>query len=97
VDIIKQKLFNRIKFETVFFFSKFFADSSRKFFVCFQVLVALDNGSLELLSLSFNNDDPEKPYHFLERLKTIQEHDDIITGMTLTCDGTKVVTSSYDK
>jgi hypothetical protein len=49
------------------------------------------------LSLSFNNDDPEKPYHFLERLKTIQEHDDIITGMTLTCDGTKVVTSSYDK
>ena len=65
---------------------------------CFeQILVALDNGSIELLTLAFNNDDPAKSYHFLERLKTIQEHDDIITGMTLTSDGTKVVTSSYDK
>jgi len=63
----------------------------------FQILAALDNGSIELLTLSHNNEDPKKPYNFFERQKTIREHDDIITGMTLTADGSKVVTSSYDK
>ncbi len=59
--------------------------------------MALDNGSIELLTLSHNNEDAKKPYNFLERQKTIREHDDIITGMTLSADGSKVVTSSYDK
>jgi len=57
----------------------------------------LDNGSIELLALTVSREDPGKPFNFLERLKTVQEHDDIITGMALTCDKSLIVTSSYDK
>ena len=65
----------------------------------FQLLVALDNGSVEQVSLKFSdeteNDVPS--FFFLEREHCIQEHDDIITAMDITCDGKNVVTSSYDK
>jgi len=61
------------------------------------MLAALDNGSVDLVALRTGNDENQKSQNFLERVQSIQEHDDIITGMTLTSDATKVVTSSYDK
>ena len=61
------------------------------------MLAALDNGSVDLVALRAGSDENAKSQNFLERVKSIQEHDDIITGLALTSDGLKVVTSSYDK
>ena len=65
------------------------------------MLVALDDGSLQHVSLSFSDEGQDLSgkgsFFFLETKAASQEHDDIITGLDITRDGSKVITSSYDK
>ena len=60
------------------------------------MLVACDDGSLHYVSLSFS-DEGQGSFFFLETKAASQEHEDIITAIDISQDGTKVMTSSYDK
>jgi len=66
-----------------------------------NMLVACDDGSLHHVALSFS-DEGEKSggqdsFFFLETKAGSQEHEDIITGLDISQDGSKVITSSYDR
>ena len=53
---------------------------------------------MEQVMLSFSEeDDPNSSFFYLDRIHSAQEHDDIITGIVLTADKSKLVTASYDK
>ena len=58
------------------------------------MLVACDDGSLHHIALSYSSEDS---FFFLETKAGSQEHEDIITGLDITHDGSKVITSSYDQ
>ena len=58
------------------------------------MLVASDDGSLHHVALSYSSEDS---FFFLETKAGSQEHEDIITGLDITHDGSKVITSSYDR
>ncbi|TRY73506.1 hypothetical protein TCAL_01559 [Tigriopus californicus] len=65
-----------------------------------QVLIGLDNGSLELHSLGFSESaqDEKKPsYYYLDRVGTFQEHDDIVSGLVYTSGRSQIVSASHDK
>jgi len=87
-----------------------------------RLIVALDNGCVEQISLTFSDEplpvahvagqapaagDPSAAapaaaanpasFFYLERQHSVQEHDDIISGMDVTADGKTLVTASYDK
>eukprot|EP00095_Tigriopus_kingsejongensis_P005224 maker-scaffold585_size130225-snap-gene-0.23 protein:Tk05224 transcript:maker-scaffold585_size130225-snap-gene-0.23-mRNA-1 annotation:"predicted protein" len=68
-----------------------------------QVLIGLDNGSLEHHCLSFSengtgeNAKKNPSYYFLDKVGSFQEHDDIVSGLSVTCDQRHVVTASHDK
>ena len=73
----------------------------------FQMLVGLDNGGVEQVTLTFSDEsDVQAPsFFFLERQYSVQEHDDLISGLDLTkdplegggADGGQLVTVSYDR
>lgn len=63
-----------------------------------NIIVAGDGGAVEQVKLSFSEeDDPQSSFFYLDRIHSAQEHDDIITGIVLTADKSKLVTASYDK
>jgi len=63
-----------------------------------NIIVAGDGGAVEQVMLSFSEeDDPNSSFFYLDRIHSAQEHDDIITGIVLTADKSKLVTASYDK
>ena len=60
------------------------------------IIVALDNGGIETVKLSFSDENTaENSFFYLERCKSVEEHDDLITGLVSTPD--KLITASYDK
>ena len=60
------------------------------------ILVAGDNGTVELVKLCFSDeDDPKSSFFYLEKTHSVHEHDDLITGLCLEKD--KLITCSYDK
>lgn len=60
--------------------------------------MAGDNGGVEQVRLTFSEeDDPSTSFFYLQRIHSIQEHDDLITGIVMTADKSKVVTASYDR
>ena len=71
------------------------------------MLVGLDNGGVEQVTLTFSDEsDVQAPsFFFLERQYSVQEHDDLISGLDLTkdplegggADGGQLVTVSYDR
>ena len=61
------------------------------------MLVACDDGSLHHVSLSFSYEGEDESFFFLETKAGSQEHEDIITGLDISQDGSKVLTSSYDR
>ena len=65
------------------------------------MLVACDDGSLHHVALNFSDEGEEstgeESFFFLETKAGSQEHEDIITGLDISQDGLKVITSSYDK
>ena len=64
------------------------------------MVVACDDGSLQHVALSFSDegeDHEEQSFFFLEIKAGSQEHEDIITGLDISQDGSKVITSSYDR
>jgi len=72
-----------------------------------RMLVGLDNGGVEQVTLTFSDEsDVQAPsFFFLERQYSVQEHDDLISGLDLTkdplegggADGGQLVTVSYDR
>ena len=61
-----------------------------------NIIVALDNGGLETVRLSFSDENTEEnSFFYLERSRSVQEHDDLITGLVATPD--KFITASYDR
>jgi len=63
-----------------------------------NLIVAEDNGAVEQVRLSFSEDeDPSSSFYYFDRIHSVHEHDDIITGMVLTADKSKLVTVSYDR
>ena len=76
--------------------------------ILLQMLVVFDDGSLQYVSLAFSDEQgsegqelqaPSKreSFFFFETKAFTHEHDDIITGIDITPDNRKVVTSSSDK
>ena len=61
------------------------------------MLVACDDGTLHYVALSFSDEGDQTSFFFLETKAASQEHEDIITALDISLDGTKVMTSSYDK
>ena len=61
------------------------------------MLVACDDGSLHHVALSFSDEGEGQSFFFLETKAGSQEHEDIITGLDILQDGSKVLTSSYDR
>lgn len=65
------------------------------------MLVACDDGSLHHVALSFSDEGEESggqdSFFFLETKAGSQEHEDIITGLDISVDGSKAITSSYDR
>jgi len=74
---------------------KFIGDKQR------NMLVACDDGSLHHVALSFSDEGEESggqdSFFFLETKAGSQEHEDIITGLDISVDGSKAITSSYDR
>ena len=61
-----------------------------------NLVVALDNGGIETVRLSFSDENTEaNSFFYLERSRSVQEHDDLITGLVATPD--KLITASYDR
>lgn len=82
---------------------RFVGDKSR------HLLIGLDHGAVEHVTLSFSDEGEGSvpvegssvtphplSYFYLERMASVQEHDDIITGLDVTADGKVLVTCSYD-
>ena len=59
--------------------------------------MAGDNGAVEQVRLSFSDDSPGSSFFYLERILSVQEHDDLITGLAITPDRSKIITTSYDR
>ena len=60
------------------------------------MIVALDNGGVETVKLSFSDEDTlENSFFYLERCRSVQEHDDLITSLVSSPD--KLITCSYDR
>merc|ERR1719295_2212945 len=72
-----------------------------------RMVVGLDNGGVEQVTLTFSDEsDVQAPsFFFLERQYSVQEHDDLISGLDLTkdplegggADGGQLVTVSYHR
>ena len=61
-----------------------------------NIIVALDSGAVETVKLSFSDEgSPENSFFYLERSRSVQEHDDLITSLVATPD--KLLTCSYDR
>ena len=59
------------------------------------MLAGLDNGAIDVYTLSYSaEDDPAASFHFLERVNTVHEHDDGVTGLCAAGDGGAVVVSA---
>ena len=52
---------------------------------------------MHYVALSFSDEGDQSSFFFLETKAASQEHEDIITALDVSLDGTKVMTSSYDK
>jgi WD40 repeat protein len=61
-----------------------------------DVLVALDNGSVDHLSLNFSKEEVGPSFFYLDRVATISEQDDVVSGLAKSPDGNTVVAASYD-
>ena len=60
--------------------------------------MAGDNGGVEQVRLSFNcEEEPSASFFYLERLLSMQEHDDLISSICKSQDGSKIITCSYDR
>ena len=63
-----------------------------------HVLVALDNGSMDHVALSRSQEEEGKQaFHYLDRLSTVTEHDDLITAIKQTSDDGTFLSASYDR
>merc|ERR1712001_739633 len=60
-----------------------------------NIIVAEDNGCVEQVRLSYSNEESAS-FFYLERLKSVTEHDDLISSIVKTQDSSQIITSSYD-
>ena len=57
--------------------------------------MAEDNGAVDQVRLTFSEEeDPSSSFFYFDRIHSVLEHDDIITGIVLTADKSKLVTVS---